>query len=771
MALLSAFVDTFDGTSLSGDWSIAVDNPSGALQVSDHKCVSVIPLPIGSDSGLTDVISVPTFDFDSIFIEVGMDDFDAADQREFDFGVGTGTQGAGFYYWDTELRWFCQAASFNLYSATYDPVAHRWLKLTRDGSGIVHYWTAPDGTTWTELGTSSEPVDLAGHRIDLFTFSERNPDQYPNSTAGPTRTTWFANLNAAPSLTNDNFADAKTVSFPEGGSYDDVVDGQTATREPGEPYAIGSTHASHTVWYRYQPSSSGTAYVDTNGSYGIDVGPGGGGDTVLAVYTGTALDNLVKVASDDDGGSGGNSQLNFVATGGTTYWIQIGGYSNSDLIVYHLHVAGPGTGTPGQMTGVTATATADAYPAPYPPVSVNVDGVLAIGSGLAIPATEIRAYEWAALGTGEAYPAKPPNDDLADAHALSGAGGASTLNGLGATREAADEPPSFAAAPNAESVWLAYTPTVPGTFIFTAPSGHAAEIWEGTDYSDFAYVAGGTGTITTALASSIAYRIRILPTVTGHMALSVPYSWSYTERTADLALNVPVVDIDDTPVTIRASVLNGTADGPVQFHLDSTLIWTDAFDSTGVLADVEIPLPPVPAGTYNLVATDTTTSGSDSVTITIATDPEDDDDGLPEDTEPEINTAVTKWVVQDRSSGSLVSYTFPINPEEMTTPFPHKYLLLVPTTAPDGQPLTWEGAPRPHQWEFRGHIETQEFYDALAGFADSAYRYWLIDHRHRAWQVTFEAFEPTLRTRLDPLAPWRATYSMRCFTYKGPVTS
>ena len=48
-------------------------------------------------------------------------------------------------------------------------------------------------------------------------------------------------------------------------------------------------------------------------------------DTVLAVYTGNALNNLVMVGCDDDAAGGRQSRVTFTATAGTTYRVQVGG--------------------------------------------------------------------------------------------------------------------------------------------------------------------------------------------------------------------------------------------------------------------------------------------------------------------------------------------------------------------------------------------------------------------------------------------------------------
>jgi hypothetical protein len=49
-------------------------------------------------------------------------------------------------------------------------------------------------------------------------------------------------------------------------------------------------------------------------------------DTVLAIYTGTAVNALTLVARDDDGGGNSTSATAFVATSGTTYFLAVDGY-------------------------------------------------------------------------------------------------------------------------------------------------------------------------------------------------------------------------------------------------------------------------------------------------------------------------------------------------------------------------------------------------------------------------------------------------------------
>lgn len=124
--------------------------------------------------------------------------------------------------------------------------------------------------------------------------------------------TFTLRLRSADTPANDNFADATelTAALPI------AVTGtnREATREPNEP-AHDGTNGGASVWYRWVAPAAGPVSIDTCGS---DF------DTVLGVYTGSAVNALAKVASDDNT-CGTRSQVSFEATAGTTYWIAVDG--------------------------------------------------------------------------------------------------------------------------------------------------------------------------------------------------------------------------------------------------------------------------------------------------------------------------------------------------------------------------------------------------------------------------------------------------------------
>ncbi len=114
---------------------------------------------------------------------------------------------------------------------------------------------------------------------------------------------------------NDNFASAQALSGNSGtlaAGWSNVG----MTKESGEPNHAGDA-GGHSVWYQWKAPHTGTATIDTFGS---------SFDTLLAVYTGSTVDGLTEVASNDEYGGGSQSLVTFNAVAGTVYRIAVDGY-------------------------------------------------------------------------------------------------------------------------------------------------------------------------------------------------------------------------------------------------------------------------------------------------------------------------------------------------------------------------------------------------------------------------------------------------------------
>jgi uncharacterized delta-60 repeat protein len=129
---------------------------------------------------------------------------------------------------------------------------------------------------------------------------------------------------------NDNFANAWVLPG-NGGTA--LGNNSGATGEPGEPTHVNSNGTATSVWFRWTPSVSGNAQVNTIGSFPL---------TALAVYTGSTVTGLTKIgenAFDFGRASGGG----FPVTAGTTYSFAVGTWTgaNDNIILNYAIPAAP----------------------------------------------------------------------------------------------------------------------------------------------------------------------------------------------------------------------------------------------------------------------------------------------------------------------------------------------------------------------------------------------------------------------------------------------
>jgi len=129
-----------------------------------------------------------------------------------------------------------------------------------------------------------------------------------------------ATLTVVPGTPNfaDNFG-ARGIMI----GFTNFVTGNNAayTRESGEPDHAGRKGA-HSAWLTWTAPDNGSCVMDTLGS---------SFDTVLAVYTGSIVSNLMLVTANDDSDSGGlQSRVVFNAVAGVTYQIVVDGYAANE---------------------------------------------------------------------------------------------------------------------------------------------------------------------------------------------------------------------------------------------------------------------------------------------------------------------------------------------------------------------------------------------------------------------------------------------------------
>ncbi|MBM3883730.1 MAG: immunoglobulin domain-containing protein [Verrucomicrobia bacterium] len=123
----------------------------------------------------------------------------------------------------------------------------------------------------------------------------------------------------------DSFIGRGTVT---GSSGYGIANNVTATRESGEP-THGRKGKGKSIWLSWRAPADGPVTFTTAGS---------AIDTVLAVYTGSAVNKLARVADDDDSSGYATSEVTFNAKKNATYAIAVDGVSAAT--VTSLNTAG-----------------------------------------------------------------------------------------------------------------------------------------------------------------------------------------------------------------------------------------------------------------------------------------------------------------------------------------------------------------------------------------------------------------------------------------------
>lgn len=230
--------------------------------------------------------------------------------------------------------------------ATYETNEPMHL-VTFGGKSVWWSWTAPasGGVTLTASNSALDTlvavykgtaltnlVFVAGNDEDYFLSPLVDGDStaYFNATGGTTYQIVVDGVDGAsgnfnlrlalgdadPIPGNNNFANRITVT-----GTNTTVTGSNlgATLEVGEPLHRGY-YGGSSVWWSWTSPGPGLVTVDTSNNI-VDVP-----DTLLAVYTGSALSNLVEIASDNNSG-GGNwaSLVTFPTPSNVTYQIAVDG--------------------------------------------------------------------------------------------------------------------------------------------------------------------------------------------------------------------------------------------------------------------------------------------------------------------------------------------------------------------------------------------------------------------------------------------------------------
>ena len=253
-----------------------------------------------------------------------------------------------------------------------------------------------------------------------------------------------------------------------------------------------------------------------------------------------------------------------------------------------------------------------------------------------------------------------------------------------------------------------------------------------------------------------------------------------------------LVIADDSQLRAPTSVqvtLNGAESGEqIDFTLDAAddIIFSHDATEEGTLFLVSVPIPEaigdpettgfwVDAGTHTLHAT----SASDktaSDTFTLARDTTHYPAARAADVDPvEIDGRGHSWALQDPYPGGLGSWVMPISPTSQSLPLTTKDVDVDHSTHPiDGRYNLFVGEGSVLSWSWSGYCPDQEFDEKMTAYAELNRRFYVIDHRDRAWKATILRYDPKLRKRQlqDDGTPqdWAADYTVTAVIFDGPFT-
>ena len=242
-------------------------------------------------------------------------------------------------------------------SLTIDPTKNAstraavWTTSTHTNSNVMVAYGTFGAGKFVAIGDSSPADDGTGASGNTL-FDGWNDGGGDNGQLIINASLWLATAAAAPPPANDNFVAAATLTGPSVSATGTNVN---ATKETGEPNHGGNT-GGKSVWWKWTAPSSGDVVIDTNGS---------NFDTLLGVYTGSAVNALTLIAGDNNGGPNLTSRVTFAATAGVIYRIAVDGTGGlSGNIQLNLLLTAPPP--PGEGTIASWNFDTPPYPNPLP---------------------------------------------------------------------------------------------------------------------------------------------------------------------------------------------------------------------------------------------------------------------------------------------------------------------------------------------------------------------------------------------------------------------
>ena len=207
------------------------------------------------------------------------------------------------------------------------------VNVTGTATTATLTWDAPTTGSSPVTGYVLTPVVAGVTQAPVAVSADPTSHTFTGLTAGSTYTFRVA---AQYATTTGPFATSNSYT-----AFTTRPERQLRLRAVDDPRAVGPGHdrghghrarrvrvlrprGGGSIWYRASFTGNGTVRADT---FGSDF------DTVVGVFTGSAVDGLTVLACNDDVPPSLQSNVGFPAVAGTTYYFRVGGYNGATGVV------------------------------------------------------------------------------------------------------------------------------------------------------------------------------------------------------------------------------------------------------------------------------------------------------------------------------------------------------------------------------------------------------------------------------------------------------
>lgn len=220
-------------------------------------------------------------------------------------------------------------------------------------------------------------------------------------------------------------------------------------------------------------------------------------------------------------------------------------------------------------------------------------------------------------------------------------------------------------------------------------------------------------------------------------------------------------EIDRAPGSISIVLAGATPESDVEFWIDGQYVWGARVDSDGNLGVTSIGITATlggQAGPHTFEVRQLPTSGGFTIASAdylVLNDPATLPAVVGADQQAievpgAVRNGVRYFVFQDLlpvADGGIGSYVLPQNPAKMTSPHYELQTSARRTTASTGQYHVFQGGSEPKPWTLEGYTASQEMLDKFQEYRHLNRRFYIIDHRNRAWKVILTEFSAAPRLR------------------------